>query len=353
MPTTNETGTGIRRELTGGEDVFIARGLLISSSDNYAILSTGGFSAVNVQGTVSALHSAIRLGNNPDGNPGNSVLVGRDGCVASLGQNYAIDLQGTLARITIRGEVWGSNFGISMGGDSETDESILVNSGSIRADWTAVRRTGDEDFILRNSGEIVGGYDGDSFWSDGASRDKVINTGIMSGSIGLGAGNDILDSREGVVEGVVGGWGGADQLLLGAGDDRMSGGLGNDTLRGGAGADSFIFDSSLEGEPNVDRILDFNVRDDTFELGNVAFQALGLGLLDKASFTAGTSGKAVDADDRIIYDRDSGWLSHDADGKGGEDAVHFATIGKNLNLDHRDFLVFNQIRSLAEGSWEA
>ncbi|CAN7410687.1 hypothetical protein [Rhizobium sp. LjRoot254] len=346
MPTANETGTGIRRELAGGEDVFIARGLLVSSSDNYAILSTGGFSAINVQGTVSALHSAIRLGDDPAGNPGNSVLVGRDGCVASLGQNYAIDLQGTLARITIRGEVWGSNFGISMGGDSETDESVLVNSGSIRAEWTAVRRTGDEDFVLRNSGEIVGGFEGDSFWSDGASQDRIINTGIMSGNIGLGAGNDILDSREGLVEGFVEGRGGADQLLLGAG------GLGNDTLRGGAGADSFIFDSPLDGAPNVDRILDFNVRDDTIELGNIAFQAMGLGSLGRANFAAGASGKALDADDRIIYDRDSGWLLHDADGKGGGDAVHFATIGKNLNLDHRDFLVFDQAPSLAERSWE-
>ena len=77
-----------------------------------------------------------------------------------------------------------------------------------------------------------------------------------------------------------------------------------------------------------------------------------VGALQKASFVSGTSGKALDADDRIIYETDSGKLFFDEDGKGGEHAVLFARIGKNLDIGYRDFAVFNQLPSLAKDDWE-
>jgi hypothetical protein len=351
MPTTNETGTGIRRELFGGEEVFIAQGILISSSDNVAISGASGYYSINIQGTVSAAQAAIRLGDDGQSDSSSSLLVGRNGYVAALGQDFAVEVANANARVAVQGGVWGAARAISMDGEG-AGKSVLVNSGSIRADWTVVAHSGNEDFILRNSGEIVGGYDASAFTSADASRDTVINTGIMIGYVSLGSGDDIFDSRAGALDGIIYAGEGDDQLLFGSGDNRLSGGFGNDRLQGGGGRDAFIFDDLLNEDANVDRIVDFNVRDDIFELGNLAFPGLGPGALDKANFTAGKSGKALDEDDRIIYDRDSGRLFYDADGKSGVDAVHFATIGRNMSLGHRDFLVFNQSPSFAADSWD-
>ena len=61
--------------------------------------------------------------------------------------------------------------------------------------------------------------------------------------------------------------------------------------------------------------------------------------LKSAAFWSNTTGKAHDANDRIIYDKDSGVLYYDADGTGKGASVAFATISKNLALTNKDFFV--------------
>ncbi|MBF9231854.1 cadherin domain-containing protein [Microvirga sp. BT350] len=137
---------------------------------------------------------------------------------------------------------------------------------------------------------------------------------------------------------------GKDSFNGGAGNDTLSGGLGNDTLTGGAGKDVFVFDTKLNAKANLDKIVDFNVKDDTIWLDNAIFKKLGKkgsptspAKLDKKFFTIGD--KAKDKDDYIVYDNKKGVLYYDADGSGAGKAVAFATLPKKLKMTAADFMV--------------
>ncbi|WP_180355838.1 hypothetical protein [Aliirhizobium smilacinae] len=60
-----------------------------------------------------------------------------------------------------------------------------------------------------------------------------------------------------------------------------------------------------------------------------------VGDLSSAAFYAGTA--AHDSSDRIIYDKSSGKLFYDADGKGGAAAIQFAQLQKGLSITASDF----------------
>lgn len=132
---------------------------------------------------------------------------------------------------------------------------------------------------------------------------------------------------------------GADTLDGGSGSDLLDGGLMADTLTGGAEEDTFRFSTAL-GNGNVDWINDFNVTEDTILLDNLIFANVGGdGELALGAFYRSAAGAAHDADDRIIYDTDSGALSYDADGTGQLDAVQYARLGTDLNLSADNFLI--------------
>jgi Ca2+-binding RTX toxin-like protein len=132
---------------------------------------------------------------------------------------------------------------------------------------------------------------------------------------------------------------GSDTLTGGSGSDLLDGGLAADTLIGGTGEDSFRFSTAL-GDGNVDRITDFKVSDDTIQLDNLVFAGVGgNGALALGAFHKSAAGVAHDADDRIIYDTDSGFLLYDADGSGAGAAVRFARLSTNLSLSATDFMI--------------
>ncbi|WP_370470457.1 M10 family metallopeptidase C-terminal domain-containing protein [uncultured Paracoccus sp.] len=132
---------------------------------------------------------------------------------------------------------------------------------------------------------------------------------------------------------------GSDKLSGGNGADLLDGGLMADILTGGADEDSFRFSTEL-GADNIDRITDFNVDEDLILLDKRIFTELGDdGPLTFGSFHKSAAGTAQDADDRIIYDTDSGALFYDADGSGQGTAIQFAQLARNLALTGDDFYV--------------
>ena len=122
------------------------------------------------------------------------------------------------------------------------------------------------------------------------------------------------------------------------GNNILNGADGRDDLTGLGGQDSFLFDTPLDAASNVDRITDFNVADDTILLDDAVFSSsLGLGNISAGEFVIGTA--AQDANDRIIYDSNTGALLYDSDGDGGTAAIQFATVSTGLALTNLDFLV--------------
>jgi hypothetical protein len=137
------------------------------------------------------------------------------------------------------------------------------------------------------------------------------------------------------------GSGNADSITAREGEERLDGGLGKDTLRGGGSADEFVFSTKL-GPANVDKIADFKPgQGDLILLEGDIFRKIGVSLSD-GEFLAGKGAtKGKDANDRIIYDTDTGRLYFDIDGSkaGGKAAIHFATLNGKPAIDAGDFLI--------------
>ena len=143
---------------------------------------------------------------------------------------------------------------------------------------------------------------------------------------------------------ILSGLAGKDALFGLAGNDTLNGGLGNDVMEGGTGQDIFILNAklgktnALNRKSNLDRITDFSVADDTIDLARSVFTKIAKkGVLTKSAFYIGAA--AHDANDRIVYNKKTGALFYDSDGKGGHAAIQIATLTKSLLLTNKDFYV--------------
>ena len=173
----------------------------------------------------------------------------------------------------------------------------------------------------------------------GSFVEKLGLTG--SGTIN-GIGNSLANTITGNTgKNVLSGGSGNDKLDSGAGNDTLVGGSGNDSLCGGTGLDIFRFNTTLSATTNVDKITDFVVADDTIQLENAVFTALGAtGVLAAGKLRTGAGvSTAADANDLLLYNTSTGALYFDADGSGATAAVQFATLGTGLALTVSDFFV--------------
>ncbi|MEE1611946.1 Ig-like domain-containing protein, partial [Microvirga sp. CF3016] len=196
----------------------------------------------------------------------------------------------------------------------------------------------------------------------GTKKNDKLNGGllddILKGGTGNGrdtikglAGDDKLYGENGN-DSILGGdgidrlyGGNQDDILKGdAGNDFLYGEAGIDKLYGGLGKDTFIFNKKPSKTANLDKIMDFNVADDTIWLENSVFKKLGKAgseampaVLNAVNFVIGS--KAKDRDDFIIYNNKKGILYYDADGSGKGAAVEIASMKKNLKLTIDDFKI--------------
>ena len=179
------------------------------------------------------------------------------------------------------------------------------------------------EIIGLDSDDLIIGTPGKDNLAGGIGNDTII--GLKSKDRLDGEdGNDILEGRKG-----------KDTLLGGAGDDILAGGQKKDKLKGEDGADTFVFHTKL-GKKNVDKVKDFEINQDVLFLDKDVFKKVG-NKLSKKEFEIGS--KADDGKDRIIYQKSTGNLYYDKDGKGGKDQVKFAKLDKGLKLDRKDFEV--------------
>ena len=131
---------------------------------------------------------------------------------------------------------------------------------------------------------------------------------------------------------------GADALYGYKGKDVLTGGDGVDILDGGKGKDTYVFNA--DPVLGVDTISKYE-KGEHIELKAKYFAGLVAGELLPEQFVVGSA--AQDADDHIIFNPNTGYLYHDADGSGELSAVPFARIANYVTgLDHlgaEDFLI--------------
>ena len=114
----------------------------------------------------------------------------------------------------------------------------------------------------------------------------------------------------------------------------INGYLGNDAITLGAGSDTVVFSTALSSA-NIDAITGFKkAGSDHLKLSSAIFSGYG----GSDNLVIGT--KAVDANDRIIYDNKTGKLYYDADGTGATAAIQFATLVGKPTLTASDIYTF-------------
>jgi serralysin len=97
---------------------------------------------------------------------------------------------------------------------------------------------------------------------------------------------------------------------------------------------------SISSSGNVDLIDDFNVTYDAIELDNAIFTRFtSNGAISSSMFVSNTTGLARDANDFLIYERDSGDLFYDSNGSASGGRILFAELDPNLSLTYRDFVI--------------
>lgn len=281
------------------------------------ILSVGGTSfSASIDGHVFGGERSVVV----DVSGSTTLGLGRHGHIQGGFYAAAVELSaGGDATVTNAGAIKSLDSALTV--ESATHISITNSvTGRIVASDIAIGTSGASADIV-NHGSIVASAQGNAISCD-AADDSVLNDGKITGNIGLGGGDDLIDTRGGIVRGLILGEAGNDTLmtddagyvltelanggtdtvkstvtyaltdnvehlvLLGkkainatgnaldnaldgnkgantltglAGADALWGGKGNDRMFGGDGADSFYF-STGDGK---DKVMDFD--DATFD----------------------------------------------------------------------------------------
>lgn len=225
-----------------------------------------------------------------------------------IGSDYNDTLTGNDADNNISGGKGNDTIDGGKGNDYiDGGEGADNMSGGLGNDTFVVDNVGDK--VMENANE---GIDTVKSYIDYKLTTNVENLELLGNAV-KGEGNELNN--------IITGNHLNNTLIGGAGDDRLAGGLGSDTLTGGEGKDTFVFDTALDG--SIDTITDFKAGEDKIALARVIFTALPQ---DNSHLM-----------DYIKYDQSTGALSYDPDANGIADAIHFANLQKDLQIDQTNF----------------
>lgn len=238
---------------------------------------------------------------------GNDTLNGGSGNDLLFGNGGNDSLDGGTGNDTLYGGTGNDTFLVDAASDSVI-ENAAEGTDTLRASVTRVLGANFENLVLLGSAAINGS--------------------------GNALGN-VLDGNSGANR--LRGLAGADTLTGGEGVDSLYGGAGHDRLTGGADADSFVFATAVVAVSS-DTITDFEHGIDKIRLDNAVFTAFeSTGALPAGAFYVG--GAAHDANDRIVYDNETGRLYYDADGNGALAQVLVAQLDGTPELSAGDIRI--------------
>ncbi len=296
------------------------------------------FPVLTQDGTVKLVDITIHANNLPsditftavdwgDHVPSDVVIGSLKTTDLDAGDTHTYELASPSAHLTIAGDTVLATGATDLG--AVIDEVRITSTDSAGAtfskDFVVTRGTSGQDPVQLNSHANV------VYAGDGS------DTVAPLAQAGGGSGDDWLFGQAG-----------DDKLNGGAGDDWLVGGSGSDVLTGGSGNDRFFFNAAI-GSSNVDFIDDFGPGDKIVleNSGSGLFNALNVGALDPAAFSAEGSSGPLTAATRLIYDSFTGQLQYDEDGSGPQLAILVGTFGaqgiigitSSPYLEYSDFLV--------------
>ncbi|MGO8506040.1 choice-of-anchor Q domain-containing protein [Rhizobium leguminosarum] len=295
----NETFKGL-----GGSDVLKggAGADVLDGGNGTDTASYAGSGAVSVNLATKAASGGQATGDkiasieNLTGSSYNDVLTGGNGGSNVLNGGAGAD------------KLSGGAGGDVINGGADNDTAGYAGSGGVNVNLA--------------TGAATGGH---------AAGDKFVSIENLTGS----SYNDVLTGNSG--SNVLDGGAGADKLNGGLGNDKLFGKAGADILTGGGGGDTFVFNVKPDNI-SVDHIRDFSsAAGDKLMLDHSIFTTLSLSKFSDENFVLGT--KALEADDKLIYDKASGYLSYDADGSAAGAAVHVADLDNSAALHFKDLLL--------------
>jgi Ca2+-binding RTX toxin-like protein len=327
----------VRSELildtNAGVEVLDLAGFTMSGSSGANVFDlTGVTSVINVAGIID-------LGGGNDifrGHDGTDIVGGGISNDTLYGNGGDDELTGGSGRDVLDGGDGNDIFWIgdidadTFVGGADTDKVMLLDDVE-RQVLTLGEANGVE--VLDTDGHRLSGTNfADTFDLSGVTVLKAGKTGIA-----LYDGDDVYSGSAAADR--VNGGSGIDQLTGGGGKDWLDGGSNADTLTGGAGADSFVF-TTMPRKGEQDLITDFDPAMDRMLFDNRVFDAIGTdGKLARDAFVANASGTAMDREDRLVYETDTGKLFYDANGSGKGKSVLVAQLDAGLELGAGDFFV--------------
>lgn len=347
----------------------------VSASITYSIAMQANLENIVLTGTASL---------NATGNANSNSLIGNAGVNELIGDAGNDSLDGGAGADRMNGGVGNDTYTIDNAGDviveSEGVDTVVSflaeytlavglenlqagGTGAVNLTGNAVANvlTGNNGANILNGGAgvdtMTGGSGNDIYLVDSAfeivteATGGGIDTVRVSTSYSLAATAEVefltSDTNANVRLGgselantIVGG-NGRDVLFGLGGNDVLDGGRGRDDLRGGIGRDSFRFDDRPT-RTTVDRVLDFNVRDDFVVLDNAIFSKLGRGSegvpgkLNTAYFRIGD--RALDSNDYLIYNPVTDDLIYDSNGSRAGGTLKIADFN-NVRLTAADILI--------------
>ena len=247
-------------------------------------------------------------------------------------------------KVTVIGTAGKDNFQVV-----STSSTDPFNIQALASDDTIVTAAGADtvsggignDSITTNGGnDNIAGGDGNDFLSAGDGNDFVVGD-VGDDQIFGGNGDDFLSGGDGNDQ--ISGDAGNDTLQGGAGNDTLVGGDGNDilipgagqdTLSGGAGRDRFRFEKGSTGKP-LDKITDFNPKQDIIEISKSLLPGSGLKQLKKSDFEVVDRIRQASA--KLVYEKSSGTVFYNP--VKGVDVPLFK-IAANLNVTSSNFKLF-------------
>ena len=267
-------------------------------------------------------------------NGGDQVFEGSAAGTDLVNSSISYTLGANLENLTLRGSRTVHGTGNELANTIVGNSAGNILDGAAGADVLS-GGLGHDTYVVDNAGDQI--IEGISAGADLVNSSISHTLGANLENLTLrgsrtvhGTGNELANTIVGNSAGNI--------LNGGAGADRLHGGTGNDSLTGGTGADYFAFDTLLSAFTNVDKITDFDVTDDAFQLDDDVFtQAGAVGTLSTNAFHTGTA--AHDGDDRIIYDSATGNIYYDADGNAARAQVLFAQINSGVALTNSDFFI--------------